>query len=212
MAKRKLRAVLVSALMIMMCTVLLVSGTYALFSSGAKVENHLQAGTLQLKLERTHLEKYRLDEVTGYQKAEEDNTLKDFSVPNTQNVFGIGENELVAPTSSYEATMKLSNNGSVAFDYKVCLKLTSVSNELAKQMKVYVDGVATGKYLSDYIQDGDGNLVEIVSGKMAKNDAAKVFKIKIEFENITTDETNNKAQNLEVKFDMIVTAVQRVAE
>ena len=138
MAKRKLRALLVAGLMIMLCTALLVTGTFALFSSEAKVENHLQAGTLTIKLERTRLAKNRLDDVTGYMKTEENNTTVDFTAATTENIFGIGENELVAPTSSYEATMKLSNTGSVAFDYVVNIKLTSVSNALAEQMKVYV--------------------------------------------------------------------------
>lgn len=211
MAKRKLRALLVAGLMIMLCTALLVTGTFALFSSEAKVENHLQAGTLTIKLERTHLVKNRLDDVTGYMKTEENNITVDFTAATTENIFGIGENELVAPTSSYEATMKLSNTGSVAFDYVVNIKLTSVSNALAEQMKVYVDGVDTGKHLSDFVADGSGNLAAIASGKMAKNDAAKTFTIKIEFENLAND-VNNNAKDKVVEFDMIVTAVQRTAE
>lgn len=211
MAKKKLRALLIAGLMIMLCTALLVAGTFALFSSDAKVENHLQAGTLTLKLERTHLVKNRLDDVTGYIKTEEDNSTVDFTTGTTENVFGLAETELVAPTSSYEATMKLSNTGSVAFDYVVNIKLTSVSNALAEQMKVYVDGVDTGKHLSDFVADSSGNLAAIVSGKMAKNDAAKTFTIKIEFENLDND-VNNATKEKVVEFDMIVTAVQRTAE
>lgn len=211
MAKKKLRALLIAGLMIMLCTALLVAGTFALFSSDAKVENHLQAGTLTLKLERTHLVKNRLDDVTGYIKTEEDNSTVDFTTGTTENVFGLAATELVAPTSSYEATMKLSNTGSVAFDYVVNIKLTSVSNALAEQMKVYVDGVDTGKHLSDFVADSSGNLAAIVSGKMAKNDAAKTFTIKIEFENLDND-VNNATKEKVVEFDMIVTAVQRTAE
>ena len=210
MVKGKLRAVLVASMTIMLCMILMVSGTYALFSSETKVENHLQAGSLKVTLMRTRLVKNKLDENTGYMKPEENNNDVDFSVATTENVFGIGTDELVAPSSSYEAFMKLTNSGSVAFDYKVAIKLTSVSNELAQQMKVYVDGVATGKHLSDYLAQADGSLVTIVTGKMAKG-SEKAFSVKIEFENLS-NEVNNAAQLQDASFDMVVSAVQRTAE
>ena len=79
------------------------------------------------------------------------------------------------------------------------------------EMKVYVDGVDTGKHLSDFVADGSGNLAAIASGKLAKNDEAKTFTIKIEFENLANN-VNNNAKDKVVEFDMVVTAVQRTAE
>ena len=52
----------------------------------------------------------------------------------------------------------------------------------------------------------DGKAV-ISTQTMAKNDAAKEFTVKIQF--INDDDVNNDAQDKEVKFDLLVNAVQK---
>lgn len=205
MGKSKVRTLLMACVMIMLCAAMIVGGTYALWSDNVTVENHLTSGTLQVKLERISLTKTYLDDETGYLvTAGPDTTIVDFTDTNTadDNVFGI-EDEKVVPCSEYEAKLKLTNNGDVSFTYDVIIKLNSESNALAEQLKVYIDGEDKGT-LDQYAVDGKA----IISTQtMAKNDAAKEFTVKIQFINDTN--INNDAQNKEVKFDLLVNAVQK---
>lgn len=207
MGKSKVRTLLVACVMIMLCAAMIVGGTYALWSDNVTVENHLTSGTLQVKLERISLTKTYLDDETGYLvTAGPDMTIVDFTDTNTadDNVFGI-EDEKVVPCSEYEAKLRLTNNGDVAFTYDVIIKLNSASNALAEQLKVYIDGEDKGT-LDQYAVDGKA----IISTQtMAKNDAAKEFTVKIQF--INDDDINNDAQDKEVKFDLLVNAVQKTS-
>ena len=205
MGKSKVRTLLVACVMIMLCAAMIVGGTYALWSDNVTVENHLTSGTLQVKLERISLTKTYLDDETGYLvTAGPDTTIVDFTDTNTadDNVFGI-EDEKVVPCSEYEAKLRLTNNGDVAFTYDVIIKLNSASNALAEQLKVYIDGEDKGT-LDQYAVDGKA---VISTQTMAKNDAAKEFTVKIQF--INANNINNDAQNKEVKFDLLVNAVQK---
>lgn len=207
MGKSKVRTLLVACVMIMLCAAMIVGGTYALWSDNVTVENHLTSGTLQVKLERISLTKTYLDDETGYLvTAGPDTTIVDFTDTNTadDNVFGI-EDEKVVPCSEYEAKLRLTNNGDVAFTYDVIIKLNSASNALAEQLKVYIDGEDKGT-LDQYAVDGKA----IISTQtMAKNDAAKEFTVKIQF--INDNDINNDAQDKEVKFDLLVNAVQKTS-
>lgn len=207
MGKSKVRTLLVACVMIMLCAAMIVGGTYALWSDNVTVENHLASGTLQVKLERISLTKTYLDDETGYLvTAGPDTTIVDFTDTNTadDNVFGI-EDEKVVPCSEYEAKLRLTNNGDVAFTYDVIIKLNSASNALAEQLKVYIDGEDKGT-LDQYAVDGKAI---ISTHTMAKNDAAKEFTVKIQF--INDDDINNDAQDKEVKFDLLVNAVQKTS-
>ncbi len=205
MGKSKVRTLLMACVMIMLCAAMIVGGTYALWSDNVKVENHLTSGTLQVKLERISLTKTYLDDETGYLvTTDPDTTIVDFTDTDTadDNVFGI-EDEKVVPCSEYEAKLRLTNNGDVAFTYDVIIKLNSESNALAEQLKVYIDGEDKGT-LDQYAVDGKA----IISTQtMAKNDTAKEFTVKIQF--INDNNVNNDAQNKEVKFDLLVNAVQK---
>lgn len=206
MEKRKVRTLLMACVMILLCTVMIVGGTYALWSDNVSVENHLTSGTLKVKLERISLTKTYLDETTGYLVTPDaDTTIVDFTDTNTEddNVFGIEEK--VVPCSEYEATLKITNNGDVAFTYDVIIKMNgSANNALAKQLKVYLNDEDMGT-LSEYAVV-DGKAI-ISTQTMAKNDSAKEFTVKIQF--INDDEINNAAQDKEVKFDLLVNAVQK---
>ena len=205
MGKSKVRTLLMTCVIITLCVAMVVGGTYALWSDSVKIENHLTAGTLNVKLERISLTKTYLDNETGRMvSTNPDTSIVNFTDTNTadDNFFGIANGEKVVPGSEYEATLKLSNNGDVAFSYEVIIKLTSNSNALAKQLKVYIDGEDKGT-LDQYVIDGKA----IISTEtMAKNDVAKEFTVKIQF--INDNNVNNDAQNKEVNFDLMVNAVQ----
>lgn len=204
---KKLRALLSAALTIMLSASIAVAGTYALFSDSVEVTNHLQAGTLELGLTRTKLVKSVPDATTGMPTKTEDTTARDFSAATSENVFGIGD-EKIAPGSWYEVEMHVTNEGTVAFNYQVAIKLDAATTdenlEFAKQLTVYVNGATEGTKLSDCkIENGK----IIVSDKLVKkNTTDEKFTVKIVFNSLA----GNATQGKEVTFDLIVMAEQYV--
>ncbi len=197
-----------ASVMIMLCAAMIVGGTYALWSDEVRLGNHLVAGELDVKLERISLTKTYLDNATGYLvTTKPDTKVVDFSGSTTENVFGI--DELLVPGSAYEARLRLTNNGDVAFRYDITVKLTSIVGDLAKQLKVYVsygDGALEYKgTLSQYATDG---LAVVSRSTMTKSDSAKTFTVRIEFDENGT----NAAQNDEATFDLLVTASQETEQ
>lgn len=215
MTGKKLRTLLMCTLSIMLCMATVVVGTYALFTDKVTLNNHLQAGTLEISLVRTKLTKTELTE-RGYLETSElpdEGNGKDFSSTNTtnENVFGITDGTLVVPGSSYQADLKLTNGGSVAFTYLVELKIIEGgSTELAKQLRITAGKSETTpapKMLSD-VANGlifDG---EFAAPTPETNTAVNFF-VKVEFVNDTETDANNAAKNGEVKFDIVVSAFQK---
>ncbi len=205
MFKNKVRTLLMSCVMMTLCVAMVVGATFSLWSDSVNVENHLIAGSLKVKLERISLSKTYLDNETGCLVTPNANeTVVDFSSTNTSNanVFGINDGEKLVPGSKYEAKLKISNNGDVAFTYDVIIKLNGNSNALSEQLKIYIDGIDSGT-LKDYAVDGKA---VISTQTINKNDLAKEFTVKIEF--VNDNAINNDAQNKEVKFDLLVNATQ----
>lgn len=205
--RSKIKVLIASAFAIVGAAALIVAGTYALFSDSISIDNHLQAGTLKVKLERTNLKWAELNPATGYLVEQLDDEVKDFtkSSTRTENIFGLDDEVLVVPAAFYEVTMKLSNDGSVAFDYTVNIVLTSESNALAEQLKVTVGGDAENpKYLSD---------VETIlaSGTLDKTEGSSFITVTIRIE-FMNQNNNNDAQDLKVDFDLMVKAIQRTTE
>lgn len=202
MGKRKLGEILVASVMLMLCMTSIVGATYALWSDSVTSTNHLSAGELKCKLERTNLNKTYLYS-TGYLTTTTNSNTVDFTRKTTENIFGIENNELLSPGSSYEATLKITNDGDVAFTYDVIINLTSTSNALAEQLLVYVDDESIG-YLSSITS------TKILSSSLNKN-SSKEFKIKVVFENKEDSSINNEAQNLDTTFDLKVNATQKTS-
>lgn len=200
MGRSKIRALLVSSITVMLCVALLVCGTYALWSKQTTLETHLVAGKLDLKLERTKLTKTVLD-TDGYLAETTDNTVIDLTSASDANVFGITDGELIVPASSYEAELKITNTGDVAFKYDIVIKLgTEIDEHLKEQLKVSVDN-GEGKALSEF-DEANG---EVVVSKSVVKSGNSTFAIKIEFEDL---DTNNDAMEERADFDLVVKAVQ----
>ena len=208
MKKKTMGIVTAASLGILLAASISIGATYSLWSAKTSVQNHLTSGNLALRLERTKLSKCSLDSGTGYLVTSTDAQVKDFTDTTTadSNIFDIGSGELVVPGSYYEATLKLSNIGSVAFDYTVRLALSDADPDaLASQLRVYIDGKA-----SDYLHNGsNGGKFDIAAGQMGKEDPAKEFTIKVQFEDL---EANNSAMDQKANFDITVDATQATAK
>ena len=218
MGESRVRTLLMASVTIMLCMALLVCGTYALFSDSVELPTHLQAGTLKVKLIRTELKQRKVN-ADGLVQDVENETFddeKDFTHATRDNVFGLEENELVAPTSMYSATMKVINDGgNVAFDYGVFITLdtdeTQTDAELAEQIKITVtrqDGTEETKLLSDCEN------YRVAMGRVLVTDdpdAQETFTVKVEFVN-SAAAVNDYAQGKKVRFDLFVIAVQATAQ
>lgn len=205
---QKKKVLLISCVIILVCVSVIAGVTYALFSENKTVNTHLQAGKLDISLERTSLE-YAVLNSNGELETKTDMQVVDFTGNVSGSVFGIDaqENKIV-PGSYFKAAMEIGNDGNAAFTYNIKLVLGDDSTTaLAQQIEVtlYENGNAvTTKKLSE-LTDG----FVLASGSMTANDAAKSFAVKVEFVNGTS---NNAAQNGDVYFDLIVEATQKTAE
>lgn len=189
--------------MILLCLCIIIGVVFALFTDSVSVGNHLRAGTLDVTLTRTNLE-YSVLNADGELYVTENSERFDFSGYSSYNIFGISSRDMrIAPGAYFDAELELGNNGSVAFDYSVTVKMLGDSNALTDQLKVVVthpNGTTTEKRLSEL----DGGL-SIATGRMTVRGEVQSFGVRVEF---IDDALNNRAQLDTAAFDIIVTAVQ----
>lgn len=208
MSKNKTRILLLSCALVVCILALLVGVTYALFSDSALVKNHLDAGKLEIKLERTGLTATRLSTETGLLEAVPANTdVVDFTGTKKDNLFGLdtANNEKTAPGCSYSADMRITNMGDVAFTYSVEIVLDKNLSDSALASQLTVTLTCGETSVSKKLSEGatiDG-IAAVLIGESAN------FTVTVSFD-ILDEATNNLAQSQVVNFDMIVHAVQKV--
>lgn len=206
-----IKIISLSSFVLVLCLLVISLGTYSLFSQTISAKTHLQAGVLDAKLERTNLKYNELDSF-GLLVDVENSERKDFTNTNVneENIFGVKDGNYIVPGSYYEATMLLTNEGDVAFDYWLEVSLKDGFNtDLKGQIKVTVTTYEEGKEIESisYLKDGLEVGSEILPLDSLLVDESEKFKVKIEFEH---SDMNNYAMEEEIEFDLIVYAVQRL--
>lgn len=205
--QKKFKVLFISYIVILFCTVLIVGGTFSLFTDSVKVVNHLQAGSLDVELIRTNLEYTKINEL-GYLEVVQDNDNFDFTNKVDANIFGISDDNLkIIPGSYFNVTLDLINKGNVAFEYSVKFVLNCKENELIKQLNVEIidqNGNIKVKRFNEFIEDET-----ILIGEMDNFNNKETFNIKITFLDL---EENNIAKDENLSFDLVVTAVQKINE
>ncbi len=200
------RILLLACSVILLCTCIITGVSYALFTDSVSVNNHLQAGKLDVTLTRTDLTYCILNDEGVLETVTVDSDL-DFTSSTAENVFGIDASDMkVVPGSYFVAKMKMGNNGNVAFTYDVSISLLEGNNALAEQLTVTVthpDGSTTVKKLSQLT-----NGLTVTAGTMDKSDTAQEFTVSVSFDNVAN---NNDAMDQSVVFDLVVTAEQATA-
>ena len=200
---KRMRSIQLALITVLLCITMIAGGTYALFSDQVKLSNHLSAGNLKVSLYRTNLVTKTLDTTTGYLVDGGDDSTVDFT-NSTDNVFGIANGTALVPESSYDATMMIKNEGSVAFAYWIEIVFDD-SDDLAFADQITITVTIGGKNLSVALSEGLTIGSESAPiGKVTVN-ASQSFNVKAVFENLAT---NNDAKGQEVSFDLIVHAVQ----
>ena len=213
------RALIVSAAIILLALTIIVGMTWSLFTDTQGVTNHLKAGDLEITLTRKELVKTTLNQKGYLETLKPDTTPADFSDPTSANVFGIttnanGEMEKIVPGSKFVAKMEIANKSDVAFGYWIEIVCTDKTKgpDLAKQLRVTVN-TGTDKY--DFV--GNGLIVKGASGgyiDVLGIGDTDTFTVTVEFldsyvsSNGLGYNDNDKAQSEELKFDLVVHAVQ----
>ena len=190
----------ISCVIIMLCTTLIVGASYALFNETVSVGNHLQAGNLDADLTRTNL-KFAVLDTNGVLVDHEDGDDVDFTGTTNKNIFGLTGDQKIVPGSYFEAEMYLSNNGTVAFDYEVEIKILGESNKLAEQLNVTI---TTANGTETFMLSEINGKYVVTEGRMYINSSAS-FTVRVEF---VDGAANNDAQDQSCAFDLVVTAVQ----
>ena len=221
------RAILTSCSIILLCTAILVGITYALFNEKMSFDNHLRAGSLDITLTRTNLKYCTLDE-KGYLKKVEIEQDEDFTATNSEdkNIFNIDDSTLIAPGSYFESTMKLVNNGNVAFTYYVSLAFLDKESgaNIANQMLITLTDAEGNLILEKpmLLSDFPKNGVEfsLLEGEMEADEVSGEFIINVKFLDdsdpedkiyLKQDALNNDAMAEVAKFDLYVVAVQKTS-
>ena len=211
-SKNRKRVLLVSTAIILLCFMIIVGSTYALFTDTKTIKNHLQAGDMAITLKRVELVKTTLNE-SGFLETTNPpiKTIRDFTKATEDNVFELAADEKIVPGSKFEAKMQIENHSDVAFGYWIEIVCTdkSAGVDLAKQVKVTVNGqndvIANGLTVG-----GQGNYVGVLGVNDVKNFtvAVEFVNTSVKFENGVLSSDNNAAQDERLSFDLIVYAVQ----
>ena len=216
----KKRILLTASAIILLCLTIMIGATLGLFSDGATVHNHLQAGDLEADLWRTNLEYTSLNSVGKLVPTVVDS---DLDLSNTKlpekNVFGLDSSDLViVPRSYVKAELEIRNLGNVAFDYTVKLVFTgdtAYNNAFAKQLDITIidpTGKTSEKLSLDKFTEADGNYILFTGELLASADRTTYtkagFTVQVTFRDDST--INNQAQAAVATFDLIVEAVQSV--
>lgn len=204
------RALLISGAVILLCFTIIVGMTWALFTDMERVTNHLQAGELDITLERVALTKttpdYRGYMFTQVYTAEE--AYANFTNATNENVFDISGDEKIVPLTEFIAGMRITNNSDlatsdVAFCYWVEIVYTGDADAiLADQITIKIDNGEARTLKEGYTFGSEEEPI----GILGLNES-KTFTVSIKFLDLK-NEVNDLAQNGEVSFDMIVHAVQ----
>lgn len=210
---KKQRAAVLSLAGVLLCVCLILGATYALYTDRASVRNHLQSGTLDLTLTRTHLQYTLLDETTGYLRCVTDDAKKVFTDSTAESIFGFAEGEAMqaVPGSYFEATLRIgrAEGAYVAFDSFVEIKLLQPSDAaLADQLLVTVTS-ADGEKLIDGVCLRDLVGEQVYVGRVSPQHEEQILTVRVEFANRAS---NNEAQGQRVLFDLVVSAVQATEE
>ncbi len=217
-ATNRKRALMVSGSVILLCLSIIMGTTYALFTDTDTMKQHLKAGNLDMKLERTAITKKVLNADGYFETVEVDpeTAVKDFTNATKENVFELEEDEKIVPQSEYSATMRITNdenNSDVAVGYWIEIKYSGNSAaELAEKILVSVKNVdpALDKNLSPVtVSSGDSLGSEQAPLGVLKVGDNQLFTVTILFD-ATGD--NNELMGDEIEIDIVVHAFQYVVE
>ena len=200
------RAMITSSAIILLCLTILVGMTVALFTDEEVVGNHLRAGDLNITLERTKLTSTYLTNLGRLDTIVNDE-VKDFTRNVKDNVFDLN-GAVIVPQSKYTAEMRITNGSERApsdVDFAYWIEIVYIGESevpLAEQINVTVNTEASKRLNEGLMVGSETDPI----GVLAVGESAD-FTVTIEFLDLDIA-VNNEAQGNNVKFDLVVHAVQ----
>lgn len=195
------RALLFSALSLLMCVSMLIGSTFAWFTDSVTSEsNKIKAGTLDIQL---------MMNTDGSE-------YKDIS-DSTSPIFGAGSiaqnnnaETLWEPGKTQVAYLAIKNNGNLALKYKVALEVENISKDLYKVMEYAIVPDAQYGSVGSWTS---GNNVEVGTQPVSDDVSLAVgvthyFALAIHMD----EEAGNEYQGGEVNFDLTILAAQDTVE
>ena len=137
---KKIKNLLLASLTIMLCVVMIVGGTYALYTSKTTFVHHLQAGNMKVTLTRTSLTTTKLNDNGELVTSKPNTTKTDFSNATNANVFGLKDGEVVVPLSSYTAEMEIANKSNVGFVFNFPQRILAGNLSKEQSQKLFPCG------------------------------------------------------------------------
>ncbi len=204
--KKTTRTLLVSSMALCLSTAIAVGATYALFTGGVTVNNHLKAGNLKVGLLRTAYQECVLNDDGLLEVLPVDETEIDLT-KNPKKLFTVTN---AVPECWYQATLYISNEGSVAFDYGMSIlwdetNATKAQKEFAEQIEISITYGATPTVTTFALNQCAENEIDL--GYLLKGEDAEVI-VKATFKD---DADNDLVQNKSINFDVQVFAEQKVS-
>ena len=194
------RALLASALALLVCVTMLVGSTFAWFTdSVTSANNKIVAGTLDVQL--------LMDTGAGYVDISD----------STDPIFGNGSiaqnnnaETLWEPGKTQVAYLAIKNNGSLALKYKVALDVDNVSKNLYKAMEYAIVPDATFNTVTAWTEGNDVvEGLQTVSGDVSLGKGeTHYFALAIHMK----EDAGNEYQGGQVNFDLTVLATQDTVE
>ena len=196
MKSKLLRTLYVSLAVMATCAAMLVAATWALFTSTQEVNNHLQAGNMEVTLDMI----------------EKDGAT--VNVDLTEDASKIFDMTDALPGEFSTAKIVVGNNGDAPFVFDVKIinvalgTDTTASTALMEQVEIAFYEADGTTLIKSFMLDEAGDAANVVEFNTALyNSQSKTIVIKATF---TLDADNNTAQNGDVTFDVQVAATQYV--
>ena len=219
---RRTKTLLISTMTLMLCIMLISAATFALYSQETRITNHLEAGKLELQLWRVGVAQHTLNDA-GYletvTRGQGETTpsgnavYQNFSGSVNDNFFGLTDQDLksLVPGAWYETTLKLVNNGDVAFTFSINIVAIQASSALQEQVTVSIipcdeNGNAIGNATSKTLSELVANSVAVTQ-VMDATATEQYVKVKIAFSDKISEIDENG-----VNFDLLVKADQLVSK
>lgn len=213
--RRRPKAIILSLVVIVLCMLLIVGGTFALFTDKVALSNHLQAGTLKITLIRT-AHSYKILDNKGYLATTAvDNETKNVEDEDFVNAFDLPSGALIAPQSELSATFKIQNKDTVAFNYSVELIVKDSAGEileiadfteLNRQLKLELIDASGNTVSRNGDTNSPANSITVSGADVVEVGGFETFTVKLTFIDDTT--INNLAQDKNAYFDIVVSATQ----
>lgn len=206
----KTKAIVMSAVITLLCVGLIVAATFALFSASRTTNVHLSAGTLDAGL--------YLQSRTGVEIGD-DGSFVEVSSPTaavdlTKDDSAIFELDNMVPTMWQQAVLRVTNTGDVAFTYSVSIVNVDASEAaegLLSRMQVTVTP-SQGDAVTFTLADATAKGQDIALGTVVATDGAYGdFTVRVEFTAGSGIEDSAQYAGAQISFDLTVEAVQVTA-